>query len=102
MDVQVGKLSDTQRAALIERYLAGESMTRLAPEFGVTRPAIAGLLRRRGIAVPPQAKLTELQRVEAVERYLRGQTCAEIATDFGVTGVAILGVLNRRGAPEPG
>lgn len=97
--VQVGKLSDAQRAALIERYLAGESMTRLAPEFGVTRPAIAGLLRRRGIAVRPQAKLTELQRVAAVERYARGQTCAEIAADFGVTGVAILDVLNRRGVP---
>jgi hypothetical protein len=93
----VGKLNDAQRAALIERYLAGESMTRLAPEFGITRPAIAGLLRRRGIAVRPQVKLTELQRVEAVERYVRGQTCAQIGADFGVSGVAILGVLNRRG-----
>lgn len=99
MGTQVGKLSDSQRAALIQRYLAGESMTRLAPEFGVSRPAIAGMLRRRGIAVRPQAKLTELQRVEAAERYVRGQTCAEIAADFGVTGVAILGVLNRRGVP---
>lgn len=65
----------------------------------MTRPAIAGLLRRRGIAVRPQAKLTELQRVEAVERYVRGQTCAQIAADFGVSGVAILGVLNRQGVP---
>jgi hypothetical protein len=91
------KLADAQRAALIERYLAGESMTRLAPEFGVTRQAIGGLLRRRGIPVRPQAKLTELQRVEAVERYLRGHTCAQIAADFRVSGVAILSVLNRRG-----
>jgi len=97
MGTQPGKLSDTQRAALIERYLAGESMTRLAPEFGITRQAISGLLRRRGIAVRPQAKLTELQRIEAVERYISGQTCAQIAGDFGVSGVAILSVLNRRG-----
>lgn len=99
MGAQAGKLDDAQRAALIERYLAGESMTSLAPEFGVTRQAIGGLLRRRGIAVRPQAKLTELQRLEAVERYVRGQTCDQIAADFGVSGVAILGVLNRRGVP---
>lgn len=97
MGSHAGKLSAAQRTALIERYVAGESMTRLAPEFGVTRQAIAGLLRRRGIVVRPQAKLTELQRVEAVERYVRGQTCAQIAADFGVTGVAILCLLNRRG-----
>jgi hypothetical protein len=72
-------------------------MTRLAVEFGVTRQAIGGLLRRRSIPVRPQAKLTDLQRVEAVERYSRGQTCAEIAADFSVSGVAILSVLNRRG-----
>lgn len=74
MGSHAGKLSAAQRTALIERYVAGESMTRLAPEFGVTRQAIAGLLRRLGIAVRPQAKLTELQRVEAVERYVRGRT----------------------------
>jgi hypothetical protein len=94
---QAGKLTEAQRAALIERYLAGESMTRLGPEFGVTRQAIGGLLRRRGIPVRPQAKLTDLQRVEAVERYIRGQTCDQIGADFGVSGVAILDVLNRHG-----
>jgi hypothetical protein len=99
MGAQAGKLSVAERTALIERYLAGESMTRLAPEFGVTRQAIGGLLRRRGIPVRPQAKLTEMQRVEAAQRYIRGQTCEQIAADFGVSGVAILGVLNRRGVP---
>jgi hypothetical protein len=99
MGAQAGKLSVAERTALIERYLAGESMTRLAPEFGVTRQAIGGLLCRRGIPVRPQAKLTEMQRVEAAQRYIRGQTCEQIAADFGVSGVAILGVLNRRGVP---
>lgn len=92
-----GKLTDAQRMDLVQRYVAGQSMTCLSVLFGVSRQAIGGLLRRRGIAVRPQAKLTEAQRMEAIERYNRGQNSTQIAVALGVSDVTILGVLNRRG-----
>src|SRR5437763_1389966 len=96
------KLTDAQRIDVVQRYIAGQSLTHLAAAFGVSRPAVAGLLRRRGISIRPQAKLTEEQRGEAVERYIRGETSTQIAADFGVSHVAILGVLHRRGVEVRG
>jgi hypothetical protein len=96
------KLTDAQRIDVVQRYIAGQSLTRLAATFGVSRPAVAGLLRRRGISIRPQAKLTEEQRREAVERYTRGETSTRIAADFGVSGVAVLDVLHRRGVAVRG
>lgn len=89
-------LSDVQRAQAVERYGAGESANAIAATFGVSRQAIAGLLRRRGITLRTQVKLTPSQRNEAVDRYMRGQTSATIANLFGVTPVAILAVLHKR------
>jgi hypothetical protein len=96
------KLTEAQRIDVVQRYIAGQSPTRLAAAFGVSRPAVAGLLRRRGITIRTQAKLTEKQRMEAVERYTRGETSTRIAADFGVSGVAILDVLHRRGVAVRG
>jgi hypothetical protein len=90
------KLTETQRIDVVQRYIAGQSLTRLAATFGVSRPAVAGLLRRRGISIRPQAKLTDEQRREAVGRYIRGETSTRIAADFGVSGVAICDLLHRR------
>jgi len=101
--VRVGwKLTEAQRIDVVHRYIAGQSLTRLAAAFGVSRPAVAGLLRRRGIPIRPQTKLTEMQRRQAVERYTRGETSTRIAADFGVSGVAILDVLHRRGVAVRG
>jgi hypothetical protein len=96
------KLTEAQRNDVVQRYVAGQSLTRLAATFGISRPAVAGMLHRRGIPIRPQAKLTEEQRRETVERYARGETSTRIAADFGVTSVAILNVLHRRGVTVRG
>lgn len=96
------KLTEAQKIDVVQRYIAGQSLTRLAAAYGVSRPAVAGLLRRRGISIRPQAKLTEKQRREVVERYARGETSTRIAAHFGVSGVAILDVLHGRGVAVRG
>ena len=90
-------LTQAQRAQAVERYGAGESASAIAAGFGVSRQAIAGLLRRRGITLRTQVKLTPSQRDEAVDRYAQGQTSTSIADLFGVTHVTILAVLHSRG-----
>jgi hypothetical protein len=89
-------LTDTQRAQAVERYQAGERTGAIAVSFGVSRQAIAALLRRRGVELRTQVKLTPSQRDEAAERYTRGQTSGNIAASLGVTHVTILKVLHRR------
>lgn len=91
------RLSDVQKEELVERAARGESLTGLADAYGVSRQAVRGILRRRG--VPPRivGKLTQAQRDEVVQRYLNGSSMADLAVAFGVTEPSIRGLLVRRG-----
>lgn len=92
-----GKLSETQKADVLQRYAAGESASRIADSFDVTRQAVVGILRRRGMAIRVNAKLTSEQKAAAVERYMAGESSTRIAADFKVSDMALRGVLRRRG-----
>ncbi|MGW6497876.1 hypothetical protein [Nonomuraea angiospora] len=92
-----GKLAESEKADVVRRYASGESASRIAQSFGVTRQAVVGILRRRGIAVRVNAKLTSEQKAAAVERYIAGESSPRIAAAFKVSDMAILGVLRRRG-----
>lgn len=90
------RLSPDQIAA-VHRAAGGESLTAIATSYGVTRQAIRGLLRRRGIPARTRAKLAEPQRAEAVRLYLQGLPLAELARRFGFTEPGMRGLLLRRG-----
>ncbi|MEV6150329.1 hypothetical protein AB0L53_08290 [Nonomuraea sp. NPDC052129] len=63
----------------------------------MTRQAVVGILRRRGIAIRVNTKLTSQQKAAAVERYIAGESSTRIAAAFKVSDMAILGILHRRG-----
>ncbi|MER6951999.1 hypothetical protein ABT294_49115 [Nonomuraea sp. NPDC000554] len=92
-----GKLSTAQKAEIVQRYVAGESASVIAKSSGVTRQAVVGLLRRRGVAIRTNAKLTPEQKAAAVERYTAGESSTRIAAAFEVSDMSIRGVLRRRG-----
>ncbi|MFC0004261.1 RNA polymerase sigma factor [Micromonospora siamensis] len=92
-------LSEAQINAVIDRADRGESLTGLAEEYGVTRQAVRGLLRRRGIPPRRSGRLTDHQREAVVRRYLEGASIAQIAREVGVSEPSVRGLLLRRGVP---
>ncbi|GAA3145351.1 hypothetical protein [Nonomuraea roseoviolacea] len=95
--VMRGRLSDEQKVEVVQRYAAGESASRLAKVFGVSRQAVVGILRRRGVEIRTSAKLTSEQKAAAAERYMAGESSTRIAAAFGVSDMSLRGVLRRRG-----
>lgn len=91
------RLSNLQREEIVGLAAGGETLTKLAETYGVTRQAVRGVLRRRGVPARSSGKLTELQRAEVVQQYLRGAAMAELAAAYGVTEPSVRGLLVRRG-----
>lgn len=97
MSTTASRLSAAQIQAVVERAGAGETLTRIAHSYGVSRQAIRGLLRRRGVPARSRAKLTEPERSEAVRQYTEGLSIAEVAKNFAITEPGMRGLLVRRG-----
>lgn len=72
------RLSDEQRAAVIERYEAGETSTALAEAYGVAKSTILGILRANSVVVRRQP-LTAEQVNEAARLYESGSSLSEVA-----------------------
>jgi predicted HTH domain antitoxin len=90
-------LSLVQRSEAEYLYLSGVSASSIARQMGVSRPAIAALLKRRGVTLRSLAKLSDAQKSVVVELYARGESTAQIAERLSVTPVTILKVLHKRG-----
>jgi transposase len=79
--------SEAQDAALIRRYLAGETLEELSAEFGRSIGAIdkrVRVLRDEGVALPirkPRWSAADKQRL--VKRYKDGASRNELAAEFG-------------------
>ncbi|SCE70405.1 Sigma-70, region 4 [Micromonospora haikouensis] len=90
------RLTESQKVELVNRAASGESLTSLAECYGISRQAVRGILRRRGVPPRVVGKLSEAQRSEVVQRYLDGSSIANIAAAFGVSEPAVRGLLVRR------
>ena len=95
------RLTDSQRSELLTRYLAGESATALAREFGVNRATAFGLVRRSGVQTHYRI-LSEHDVAIAREMYEAGQSLAVIGEHFGVADRTVLNVFRRTGVPTRG
>jgi hypothetical protein len=91
------RLASEQIEDAVSRATAGESLTSIAASYGVSRQAIRGLLRRRGVPPRSVAKLAEPARIEAVRQYRAGLSLTEVAKNFGLTEPGMRGLLLRRG-----
>ena len=95
-------LSAEQRSQVEEWYRAGIGTTYIASRVGVSRQAIAALLRRRGIDLRSQLKLTDSDKDAAVRWYVAGESTAQIGEKLNVSSVTVLKVLRQRGAEVRG
>ncbi|GHJ11054.1 hypothetical protein TPA0907_54210 [Micromonospora humidisoli] len=95
------QLAAERRRDVVARAESGESITSIALRYGVTRQAIRGMLRRRGVPARRTGKLTDAQREEVVKRFLDGVSLGQIAADFSVTVPAVRGLISRRGINIP-
>lgn len=69
---------------LIRRYVAGESIRKLAGEQGVSKHAIVGFMRRSGVLQDRSEFRLPLDNDAIVARYLAGESENVIANDLGV------------------
>jgi hypothetical protein len=70
------RLTDEQRAELIERYLSGERASELAAAFAVHRSTVSELLVKAGVRRPRSLTIEEVDK--SVKLYQRGWSCARI------------------------
>ncbi|MER5482573.1 hypothetical protein ABT024_05065 [Streptomyces sp. NPDC002812] len=84
-----------------ERYAAGESLTALAPEAGVSMDTLARKFEAAGYKEPacrrPQAAGPALPS-GIVEQYRRGADLGALAAELGVSSDALLALLRFNGA----
>ena len=77
------RLGDEARAAVIERYEAGETTTALAQAYGVAKSTILGILRANSVVVRRQP-LTGEQVSEAARLYNSGLSLSQVAARLEV------------------
>lgn len=68
---------------LIKRYEAGETVKRLAREFGMNHSTIRALLVEAGVTVRTRRRLSVEQIARAHDLYLDGYSTTQIAELFG-------------------
>jgi hypothetical protein len=95
------RLSDSQRADLLDRYLAGEPASALAKELGVHRATVFSFLRRTGVQTRYRI-LSDDDVAIARAMYEAGQSLAVIGEHFGVADRTVLNVFRRTGVPTRG
>jgi hypothetical protein len=83
------KLTDSQRSEIVRLYLAGESASALAPEFGVHVSTLVEHLRRAGIVVR-QRVIVRIDIDEAARLYASGLSLSRVGTALGVSAGTIL------------
>jgi DNA invertase Pin-like site-specific DNA recombinase len=89
-------LTRDERAEVVRRYLAGETIATLAAAFGCHRDAIRRALSRQNVELRNwRTKVADPTRV--VDLYEAGQTAAQIAAEFGVSATAVLNHLRGAG-----
>ena len=90
------RLTDDEKAGIIDRYQTGTPMATLAQEFGVHRRTVRELLDRRGIERRLRV-MTPTQIDDAIRLYQQGASLAEVGRRFGVEHSTIRKHLITRG-----
>jgi DNA invertase Pin-like site-specific DNA recombinase len=92
------RLADSDRNAVIERYLAGETANALASIYDVNRATVFAILQRAGIKSRYRI-LTEHDIAAAIEMYETGESLASISRHFDVSDGTVLHAFRRLGVP---
>jgi hypothetical protein len=77
------RLTDSQRSALVERYLTGESSNALAAEFGIDRRTATAIILRAGAELRYRVELTDAEIDGARELYEARYSLAKVGGEVG-------------------
>lgn len=78
------KLSESKVAEILDRYAAGEPLTALAREYGVTLQALSYHLRKRPQLRRSNRRITPSAAREAEKLWKRGLSAAAVARRLGI------------------
>ena len=90
------RLTEAERARLVERYEAGATVYDLAHEFSVARSTAAKHLKAAGIEMR-NGPLTEDETARAIEFYATGLSLAAVGRELGRDHAAIWRTLKAAG-----
>lgn len=90
------RLTPVEIEAVVARFQAGESMAKLAREFGCNRRTISGHLRAAGLSAP-RTTFTVRQVDEMVRLYAGGLSLIAVGERVNASGSTVRNCLRRRG-----
>jgi hypothetical protein len=70
---------------LVDRYMQGEAMFRLAAHYGLSHRKVRDVLVRRGIALRPHVPPIQPPPPGMVDAYRRGRSILTVGEDLGFT-----------------
>jgi hypothetical protein len=82
------RLSVSNRAELIDGYVAGVPVRELATRFNVHRGTVREIARQAGLAAR-QPELADAIRQDAARLYADGLTLAQVAMQLGISDEAV-------------
>lgn len=101
-------LSESQIDQIVDLYLGGLTLTKIAEVFSVHKRTVAAHLVRRSVSLRAPLTISDADAPEAVRLYEAGMTLLEVGRRFGVSQgaarTAIVGAgvaIRRRGRNTP-
>ncbi|WP_280265761.1 helix-turn-helix domain-containing protein [Nocardia wallacei] len=91
------RLTDTDRASIINAYHAGASINQLTTDWQLAKASILSILRTGGATIRKQRRLTDTEINHAITSYQQGESLARIGQRLGVAHTTIRTALRRRG-----
>lgn len=91
------RLSNTEKAEIIQRYQSGENTNQLAAAYGCHRNTISNTLKKAGIDVTIKKIGIVFEPEEAIELYTKGWKSKDIGKKLGVSELTIRKCLRERG-----
>jgi transposase-like protein len=94
------RLSEVERAQLVDDYLAGHSVSELASKFRLHRTTVLATLERQNVARRRTGTKLDPEAIQdAAARYRSGDSLATVADRFGVHPTTIANKLRAAGVP---
>jgi hypothetical protein len=93
-------IADADKQTLIDAYVGGERISKVAERWRISRPTAKRILVEAGVTLRPRSTVTEIgseARATLVQRYWDGESAPDIAKSVGCDHVTIYHLLRKAG-----
>jgi hypothetical protein len=93
-------IADSDKQTLIDAYISGEGISKVADRWKIARPTAKRILVEAGVTLRPRSTVTEMDaeaRATLVRRYRDGESAPDIAKSVGCNYVTIYRLLRQAG-----